>query len=79
MNREYLGNSWLETGRIPDDLTSEDCFNRLWSLHPEEHGEVMIYGKMTPIPRWQRSYGRDYYFSGTVSKGYPIPDELVPY
>ena len=78
MKRENLTEtSWLDIGIVPG--ISENHFNTLWPLHPEEHAEVMIYGKLTPIPRYQRSYGRDYKFSGVVSKGYPIPPEIQPY
>ena len=81
ITRENMGkNSWLDTMMLPENLIpNKETFTKLWNLHPEEHAEVLIYGKMIPIPRWQRSYGRDYKFSGVVSKGHDIPNELVPY
>lgn len=69
----------MDQTNIPAYLCDKNKFNQLWHTHPEEHGTVMIFGKLTPIPRWQRSYGKDYYFSGTVSKGFPVSDELKPY
>jgi alkylated DNA repair dioxygenase AlkB len=79
--RENMGeSSWLDSTILPQSLMAgEDQFRQLWNLHPSEHAEVVLYGKSIPIPRWQRSYGRDYKFSGTVSKGFPIPDLLAPY
>lgn len=81
ITRENMGkNSWLDTMMLPENLIpNKEQFMQLWNLHPEEHAEVLIYGKRVPIPRWQRSYGRDYKFSGVVSKGYEIPPELIPY
>jgi len=81
MRRELFDGylSWLDSCNIPTPLSSEENFHKLWNLHPEEHASILIYGKEVKIPRWQRSYGRDYIFSGAVSKGYPIADELIPY
>ena len=81
ITRENMGkNSWLDTMMLPENLIpNKETFTKLWNLHPEEHAEVLIYGKLIPIPRWQRSYGRDYKFSGVVSKGHEIPPELKPY
>ena len=77
MQREYLTEkSWLDRCTLPFPVHN---FDTLWDLHPEDHAEVMIYGKLIPIPRFQRSYGQDYKFSGVVSKGHPIPDELRPF
>lgn len=78
LKREMIGeSSWFDIGMLPSHIN--DKFDQLWKLHPEEHGEVIIYGKSIPIPRYQRSYGRDYKFSGTVSKGYPLPNEFKEY
>lgn len=72
--------SSLDTMILPKELIPNATqFKSLWDLHPEEHAEVMIYGRLTPIPRWQRSYGKDYKFSGVVSKGFPLPDLIKPY
>ena len=79
MKRTVLSDSWLDEGKIPDNLSNVDHFNKIWELHPTEHANVIIFGKSTPIPRWQRSYGRDYKFSGVISKGFPVTDEILPY
>jgi len=72
--------SWLDTGKLPSKLiTNEDQFQVLWDLHPETHHEVLIYGELRPIPRWQQSYLRDYKFSGAELKTLPLPDEFKPY
>ncbi|RUS23092.1 hypothetical protein BC937DRAFT_92510 [Endogone sp. FLAS-F59071] len=39
-------------------------FKVLWDIHPETHGEIKIFGKQITTPRYVRSYGKDYFFSG---------------
>jgi alkylated DNA repair dioxygenase AlkB len=54
-------------------------FAPLWNLHPAQSNEILIHGRMVPIPRWQQAFGRDYAFSGTVSEALPVPDMLAPF
>lgn len=77
MIRSVLSESWLDEWKLPDNLPAN--FEQLWQMHPDEHATVIIFGKETPIPRWQKSYGRDYQFSGKTAKASPVPDVLVPY
>jgi alkylated DNA repair dioxygenase AlkB len=68
-------------GRLPaalNERTSAD-FEGLWNLHPDNSNEILIHGRMVPIPRWQQAYGRDYHFSGTVNQALPVPDILLPF
>jgi len=59
--------------RIPEEIRVDTkLFNELWDIHPTERGEVIIYGKKMKTPRWQQSYGRDYYYSGMLHKALPI-------
>jgi alkylated DNA repair dioxygenase AlkB len=53
-------------------------FEQLWAQHPETFHEVKIFGKVTPVPRWSETYGRDYNFSGAVQRAQPIPTKLKP-
>ena len=72
--------SWIDSFYLPKILIpDEKIFKTIWDLHPIEHAEVMILGNLIPIPRWQCSYGKDYYFSGNVSKASEIPKEIKPY
>ena len=75
-----LGNGhalWL--GRLPEALVLDAAaFDTLWSMHPSEHNEIMIHGRVVKIPRWQQAYGKDYQFSGATNKALPIPDLLQP-
>ena len=67
---------------IPDHLTLDsDQFDELWNLHPEEHSTIMIHGKPVRVPRWDKSYERDYVFSGQKShaSGQPTPEILLQY
>lgn len=69
--------SFLDILSTPTELLSID-FHELWTLHPEEQGSIVIYGKSTPTLRYARSYGVDYVFSGVRHVGYPIPGCLDP-
>ncbi|GAI96844.1 unnamed protein product, partial [marine sediment metagenome] len=79
MKRTIFSDSWLDECNLPENLCDHESFQKIWNMHPEEQGKILMYGKLIPIPRWQRSYGKDYKFSGVVSKGYPITEELLPY
>ena len=79
MSREVFSESWLDVHQLPLELSGEQCFKQLWEIHPEEHGKVTIFGKELDVPRWQKSYGRDYRFSGNTSRADPVPDVLQPY
>ena len=75
-NRLYLSdNSWLDTFTLPLDVD----FEKLMSLKSEERGKVFIYGKLRDVPRFQKTYNRDYSFSNVNHKAEPLPDEFKPY
>jgi alkylated DNA repair dioxygenase AlkB len=69
------------TGRLPAALeaAASDEFETFWDMHPVQSNEILIHGRMVPIPRWQQAYGRDYQFSGTTSPALPVPDILDPF
>jgi alkylated DNA repair dioxygenase AlkB len=68
------------TGRLPADLTlSGERFEELWGLHPEQHATVVVVGRRVRTPRWQKAYGRDYYFAGGTSRADEVPALLEPY
>jgi alkylated DNA repair dioxygenase AlkB len=71
----------LFVGRLPSSLadTHRATFKSLWELHPAHSNEILIHGRMVPMPRWQQAFGRDYAFSGTLSEALPIPDILAPF
>lgn len=71
--------SWLDEFVMPQAMAGKESFDALWTQHPEEFNQIKLFGKLVTIPRWQRSYGRDYKFSGVVSKGHELPDVLKPY
>ena len=57
ITREYLTeNSWLDSFYLPDQLKSNEKFQELWKLQPKKRSEIMIYGKLIEIPRFQKSY-----------------------
>ena len=75
---EMTVNSWLDTFYLPDKLALID-FDEIWDLHPENQNKIFIYGEEKTIPRYQKSYIRDYEFSGATSKSDPLPDLLKPF
>jgi hypothetical protein len=63
---------------IPKELqVNNKLFDELWKLHPKEYGEIKILGKIIKTPRWQASYGQDYYFSGLNHKALPLPHKYL--
>lgn len=73
MKKVTLGDSWIEKGNL-QDFDMEIDFDLIWNMKPNERGEVIIYGKKIEVPRYQKSYGRDYTFTGINHKSLPIGD-----
>lgn len=65
-------------GRLPESLRARD-FDELWGLHPDQFPTIVMYDKVTPLPRWQQAYGRDYVFSGQRNAALPVPEPLGPF
>lgn len=64
--------------QLPKSLkVDEKEFERIWKMHPQELGKVIMYGKLTTTPRYQHPYGRDYKFSGVDHQADPITDEQM--
>lgn len=70
-------NSWLECGRLPDELTYD--FETLWNLHPAEFGQIKIMSRYIDTPRWQQSYEKPYRYSGMLHQALPLPAEFIPF
>ena len=70
------GNSMVKIiNTLPQEIQVDNAlFTRLWNLHPQEYGQVKIFGKEIATPRWQQTYGRNYKFSGMDHKALPIDD-----
>ena len=67
------GNSWIENVVLPDNIKcDEKTFEELLSLKPQERGKVVVFGKEFDVPRWQKSFGQDYFFSGLNHKAEKI-------
>lgn len=78
------GKSWIKQFSLPDDIKcSPKTFDELLSLKPADRGKVIVYGKEFDVPRWQKSFGRDYYFSGVNHKAdsieHPYLKKLLNY
>lgn len=70
---ELYGNSWVMQFSLPNELQcSPQTFSELLQLRPNERGQVMVYGQKKTVPRWQQSYGRDYWFAGLNHTSLPI-------
>lgn len=72
------GGGELEMGALPHELCPDEGqdFERWWTLHPDEHHEIMMHGKAVAIPRWQQAFGCDYRFSGQVSPAEPLTPDM---
>ncbi|MFK7817801.1 MAG: alpha-ketoglutarate-dependent dioxygenase AlkB, partial [Planctomycetaceae bacterium] len=67
------------SGQILPALELSDFqFKTLWELHPAEHHDIQIHGRIVKTPRWQQAYGADYYFSGQTYSAMEIPELLEP-
>jgi len=79
MKKLEKGDSWYIHKRfIEDDLYADTkTFDRLWKLHPEEHGKVKIMGREIDVPRWQKSFGQSYYFTGLEHKAVKLEDPYL--
>jgi len=74
------GTSWVDSFQLSDELKLDNKqFEELWSLHPEELGQVKLYGKTIDTPRWQQSYGQPYRFSGMNHEALPVPPPVQRY
>lgn len=58
---------------------SREDFDNLWKIHPENYNKIKIFDKIVETPRWQQSYGKDYYFSGMNHAGLKVPKLLKKY
>lgn len=58
---------------IPENIqVSNTLFKELWNLHPKERSTIKIFGKVMKVPRYQESYGQDYFYSGKNHKAREI-------
>lgn len=77
--KQLPGNSWYAyDNNLPSNLKlDEEGFEKIWNLHPNNLGQVKIYGKVMDTPRWHQSYGKDYTFSGMQHESREIKDEFL--
>lgn len=76
--------TYMDVLRLPKTLLDQykqlsDTFKELLSIKPRERGEVMMFGKAITVPRTQKSYLRDYAFTGMNHKAEKtVPACVVP-
>ena len=58
---------------------SKAKFENLWDLHPDDFPSIFLHGRQVNLPRWQKAYGMNYFFSNNLSKAEPVPSSLKPY
>lgn len=70
------GFSWIDRylDLPPATQLNLEEFEIMWESRPIEHGTVKIGGRIIDVPRWQKSYGRTYYFSGQSHTAEPVPN-----
>ena len=54
-------------------------FDKLWSLHPPEYGQIKIYGKLINTPRYTQSYLQSYNYSGMLHPAIDLPLDFEPF
>lgn len=59
-------------------LPSRDRVHELWQRHPADFAELVMHGRVVKAPRWQQALGRNYRFSGRVSRALAVPESLAP-
>lgn len=70
---------WLSAGHsCPATISSPKPPQRDPSLHTPHPSLWQIYGRHVSTPRYHRSYGHDYAFSGVVLAALPLPAALRP-
>jgi alkylated DNA repair dioxygenase AlkB len=68
--------SWYEHSILPKEYQIED-FESLWSLCPTTRSIVTVFGKQHFAPRFLKTYGHNYRFSGEDHKSEPITDSYL--
>ncbi len=62
------------TGDLPLKLhLSNDEYQKLWDIHPEERGKIKLMDIIISTPRWTQSYFMNYNFSGL---DHPVYDDI---
>lgn len=86
------GSAWLVIDRLPTELMkySDDNYDELFDLHPDEMGKVMMENTEVTSFRWHQSYmntprrqgcERSYMFCGLENANIndPLPGSFVPF
>lgn len=69
--------SKIYIGSLPESLRfSQDGFQALWEMHPNQYHVIRMPSGLVRTPRWQQAYGADYQYTGSVNKALPLPEEL---
>lgn len=74
--RNLSSTAWIDEGKLPAQLALD--FEDIWSLKPEQLGQVWMYGKLVTTPRWVKSFGKPYQFSGITHEADEVPVVLRP-
>ena len=73
-----LSNNVFELTNSPIHLSQEE-FNNLWEMKPNEAQHCKIFGKTIEVPRKYAVYGVQYRFSGQENQPIEVPSMLTPY
>lgn len=69
--------TWVKFYRkIPDSIAiampGSDVFQNMWNEKPDDKTIIKLMGKDLLTPRFQQTYGRDYFFAGVDNKCKPL-------
>ena len=74
---ELEGGALFWSGTLPGDLLPGPAgFEEIWSLHPEEYHQIVMYGRAVETPRYQQAFGADYHYAGRKNLALPTPAAL---
>ena len=74
----YSNTAWLDFLKLPSEFVFN--FEDILNAHPEDHGNIIMFGEKIPVPRFQKVYGdKGYFFTGMTHPPSPIPDIFKPF
>jgi len=70
--------SWVDVSDVAGCAVPDDIFQQLMALKPEARGQIKSGGRVIDLPRYVKSYGKAYFFSGMQHEAEPIPACIRP-
>jgi alkylated DNA repair dioxygenase AlkB len=64
--------SWLNVFYMDKEITNKltENYKKIWNLHPEKRGKVIVYDKEKEVNRWYRSYLKTPHYNPFIKHSY---------